>query len=119
MAASAAKVEYGAPSRISIGGRFFTTVEVKIAGEAEEYKTGGIALDYTKLGLPDNKPELVLIAEGYFVSESNNKVISAILSKEKLILFGGAKEKGIAAELEEAEGKALKGYHGLLLAIGQ
>jgi hypothetical protein len=119
MAASAAAPTYSAPSlKVSIGGRFLVVTEVSINAEAEEYKKGGISLEYGKLGLPDSLVDLVFLPSG-FTDEKDEKQYDAQILKEKLILYASGKEKTFAAELSEAEGKALKGWSGLLLVVGR
>lgn len=119
MAASAAKLEYGEPFKASLGGRFVTLTEVKIAGEAEEYKAKGIALEYAKLGLPDSLVDVIFMTAGSVFDEKSEKQFDATIVKEKLILFASGKEKSFNAELTEAEGKALKGYYGFVVAFGR
>jgi hypothetical protein len=119
MAASAAKLEYGEPFKASLGGRFVTLTELKIAGEAEEYKKGGILLEYSKLGLPDALVDLAFLTGGSFLDEKSEKQFDAAIVKEKLILYASGKEKTFNGELSEAEGKALKGYYGFVVALGR
>jgi hypothetical protein len=117
MAASAAKLLYENLFKTSIGGRFLTLVKVSIEGEAEEYKKGGIALDFAKLGLPDGLVNVALCLN--FLDEKNEKAYNAQIVGEKLVIFGAGAEKTFGAELTEAEGKALKGFTCTLLVIGR
>ena len=109
------------PQRVSLGGRFFTVVKFEVSnGEKEKYVTGGVPLDYTKLGLPANKPDYVEVRAGVILNSfaTPTKVYEAVAHKEKLILFQTGAEKGYAPQLEEAQGEALKGYGGYLFVIG-
>ena|ERR1700743_1446111 len=118
MAASAAKLSYKKMFKTSIGGRFLTLTEIAIEGEAEEYKKGGIPLEYSKLGLPDSIVDLAFLPSG-FTDEKDEKQFDAQVLEEKLLLYASGKEKAFAAELSEAEGKALKGWSATILVIGR
>jgi hypothetical protein len=119
MAASAAALTYGPRTlKTSIGGRYLIAIEVSINEEAEEYKKGGISLEYSKLGLPDSLVDLIFFPSG-FTDEKDEKQYDAQVLKEKLILYASGKEKAFAAELSEAEGKALKGWSGQLVVVGR
>jgi hypothetical protein len=118
MAASAAKLSYKKLFKTSIGGRFLTITEIAIEGEAEEYKKGGILLEYAKLGLPDSIVDLVFLPSG-FTDEKDEKQYTAQVLEEKLLLYASGKEKTFNAELSEAEGKALKGWSTIVVAIGR
>lgn len=119
MAASAAKLEYGEPFKASLGGRFVTLTEIKIAGEAEEYKAKGIPLEYSKLGLPDALVDIIFLTGGSFLDEKSEKQYSAAIVKEKLILYASGKEKTFNVELSEAEGKGLRGGYAVVVALGR
>jgi len=118
MAASAAKLSYKNLSKTSIGGRFLTITEIAIEGEAEEYKKGGILLEYSKLGLPNARLDLAFLPSG-FTDEKDEKQFDAQIVEEKMLLYSSGKEKTFNAELTEAEGKALKGWSAIVVAIGR
>lgn len=118
MAASAAAISFGPIFKTSLGARFFVAMQISITAEEEEYKKGGIALPYSSLGLPDSIVDSIFLPAG-LTDEKSEKQYDALILKEKLILFAGGKEKTFNAELTEAEGKALKGWYGFLVALGR
>jgi hypothetical protein len=118
MAASAAGLKYEVLTKISIGARWLTIVKVAINAEEEEYKAKGIAISPEKLGLPDGLLDLAFVA-GDVTDEKVEKAFGANIEKEKLVIFATGAEKKAAAELSEAEGKALKGYFAIVVAIGR
>jgi hypothetical protein len=117
MAASAAALSYEVLSKTSIGGRWLTVTKVSIAGEAEEYKAKGIALNPTSLGLPDGLLDFGLV--NLLLDETNAKSFDAQIVGKKLVLFQAGKEKTWSPELTEAEGKALKGWAATIVSVGR
>lgn len=117
MAASAAALEYKELFKVSNGGRWLTGTEVKIEGEKEEYKLKGIAISPEKLGLPDGLLDSAFSLG--MLDETSAKMYDAIIVKEKLILYASGTATKFNTELSEAEGKALKGYYAVVIAIGR
>jgi hypothetical protein len=116
MAASAAALTYTPVFKASIGGRFLTETVLSISAEAEEYKAKGIAVDVTKLGLPDGLVDLTYCK--LFLDEKSEKAYKCQIIKGKLVIYQTGAEKKYAVELTEAEGKSLKGFTVRVIAIG-
>lgn len=132
MAASKAKgFEYNTETqtKVSLGGRFLTVTEIKIKGEEEEYPKGGLEIEPLKLGLPDGLVEAIwttplLEAKASEFQKGGFKAypaqINTFTSKNPVLtLLQAGKEKEFGLELEEANGKALKGYTATVWAIGR
>lgn len=121
MAASAAAFKYEVLHKKSIGDVFLTVTRVEISGEAEEYKKGGIALNFgeTGLGLPLAVVD-TSFAVGPFTDSKYEKSYDTFITPEgKLVLFAAGAEKKAGAELTEAEGKALAKYTAIIVTIGK
>lgn len=120
MAASAAALKYEQLHKRAVGGDWLTVTKIEINGEAEEYKKGGIAVNagIGGLGLPDAILKAAWLT-GPFTDSKFEKAFDNVIQGGKLILFATGAEKKYAAELEEAEGKALAKYNGVVVAVGR
>jgi hypothetical protein len=146
MAASKAKgFEYSKSFASKIGGVLLTVTEVKIKGEEEEYPKGGLELEPEKLGLTDGlisgvEPALTTpglttpigliwctpLMESKFgeFKKGGGKAYPAQITTFEgknpvLTLLQAGKEKEFALELEEAQGKSLKGYFAYVFCVGR
>jgi hypothetical protein len=121
MAASAAALKYEVLHKKSIGDVFLCVTKIEISGEAEEYKKGGVVLNYgeTGFGLPLATPD-VAFAIGPFTDSKYEKSYDTLITPAgNLVLFAQGAEKKSGAELTEAEGKALAKYTAIIVTIGK
>ena len=116
---AALKFEYGTPFRISIGGRYLTVTEITGEGSNEEYAKGGSPLDYTKLGLPNNKVDCIFAALPLIdkkVGEATKGGVVAIGAELLQIVTTSTATKLPLLEMTDKE--KVKEYKAIIVAIG-